>query len=153
MQVAVVTGRIAVWPDVPCNVSWIATDGLPAYRALPNTMRKEWLFYGRTKHSLHCTWLQLLREPCLFKGRGMLALEFEHLKQMHALQVAWHPTRSNTLFAPSGKARTSMCGIAPHRMCLAWLAGPPAERVRHARVAHPSIHAQPLASLRTELRP
>ncbi|PNW74502.1 hypothetical protein CHLRE_12g493750v5 [Chlamydomonas reinhardtii] len=97
-QVAVVLGAIAAWPALPCDTDWALTPqakaaGLqrPLKHSIPwphiNTGHVAMPF-GDTLESLQCEWPGFGHFDCLANrqprgqdvGRGMMAVEFHHLR-------------------------------------------------------------------------
>lgn len=95
-SVAAVLNRIPVWPDVPCNASWIAEEGPEGASSLPLKLRREFIPYARPGRGMMCTFLPLVRKRCLTERRGMLGLEFAHYKQGRPAE-SWEPEAHNTI--------------------------------------------------------
>ncbi|GLI67397.1 hypothetical protein VaNZ11_011582, partial [Volvox africanus] len=97
--VAQVLQRVPVWPDAPCIAPWIAEAGVEGAASLPLTIRQEFIPYSKSTAgaNLSCTWLPILTDSCLYGGRGMLTLEFEHWRDQMRMLPCIEPNRQNTI--------------------------------------------------------
>ncbi|GIL82746.1 hypothetical protein Vretifemale_11618 [Volvox reticuliferus] len=116
--VAKILQRVPVWPDTPCTAPWIAEAGAEGAASLPLTIRQEFVPYSKSTAgvNLSCMWLPLLTDRCLYGGRGMLALEFEHWRDQMRMLPCIEPDERSTigrLAAGPGSSMPATNGTTP----------------------------------------
>ncbi|GLC34855.1 hypothetical protein PLESTM_000247200 [Pleodorina starrii] len=139
-QVAAALGAVAAWPAAPCDAAWVLTPealaagGPPPLRG-PNSGSRSFipwyhlrtqftvLPFGDSLEELQCEWTGFAVAGCLlnqqfydqgpsYSGRGLLALEFEHLRRRHIHNVTSlrEPTPDTTLRLSEGPQPRSANG-------------------------------------------
>lgn len=82
MQVAKITGRAIVWPDIHCNNTLFRAGTITNLLSLPINLKEYWMHpygpYGQQK----CFRLASGSPKCLSQGKGLTEVELEHLKHM-----------------------------------------------------------------------
>ncbi|KAG2433908.1 hypothetical protein HXX76_008260 [Chlamydomonas incerta] len=109
-QVAVALGAVAAWPAVPCDAEWaLSAAGRNMSRPIRHSI--PWLHlntqfvvmpFGDSLDTLQCEWLGFATAECLMDsrrdgkegGRGMTAMEFEHLARRRELEQAGYVPQS-----------------------------------------------------------
>jgi len=97
-QLAALSKRAVLWPDLPCDLPFISRPGTP----VPQWPGAEWFPVRSAGHGaggMHCVFRQLLKENCLTNGRGMLQLEFrQHFRLRWGVRFDLEPHAGNIAF-------------------------------------------------------